>query len=225
MYLDFSGTKVPVEVESESSFSSKHTGSSLRRSVSIILLFAVAFSGCFAACAFAQPASVQAPPPVVWQGIDVSTTLQIGANGAVVLGVPATIFLALLALRQIKESRAARHAELTLRLFEYYQCDHMREVMDYIRRPELKSPDGNLDFEKVRADGTAEKYFYDLANFFEIVAVLVESKQWDPGMAATLFGQMLSHHWTVCAPVVIGYRDHQKYPDLWKPWQTYVENM
>jgi hypothetical protein len=31
MHLNFSGTKVPVEVKTESSFSSKHTGSSLRR--------------------------------------------------------------------------------------------------------------------------------------------------------------------------------------------------
>ena len=157
---------------------------------------------------------------------------QILANSAIVLGVIFTIIMAIFALEQVKQARiaveqtrCANNAEVTLRLFEYYESDHMRYVIDYIARRDLKSAKGRLEFEKLRIDREAIKCFYDLANFFEIIATLVMSEEWDPKLAKSLFDEMLIYHWEVCEDVVNEFRELQKHDNLWKPWETYVKKM
>ena len=157
---------------------------------------------------------------------------QILANFAIVLGVLLTIILAIIALIQVRQARIAveqtrnsNNAEVTLRLFEYYQSEHMRYVMDYIRRRDLKSAEGVLEFEKLKNDPDAVKCFYDLANFFEIIATLVISEQWDPKLAKSLFEEMLIYHWKISEDAVKEFRKLQKLDNLWKPWETYVKKM
>lgn len=189
-----------------------------------LLILIIAAASCIVVPVFVAAGATQSVSPLSSMSTQAGADIQVWANMAVVVGVPVAIALAYLALRQLRESRAARHAEITLRLFEYYQSNHMRDVMDYIRKPELKGPDGTLDFHKLRADKKAEKCLYDLGNFFEIVAILAGSGQWDPGAAATLFGEMLKQHWRMCQGAVKSYRQHQKYDNLWKPWETFASS-
>ncbi|GEM_PF-5157175 len=197
----------------------------MRSGTIIILLFVVVFSGWLAATVFAQSASVQGPPPLGWHGIDVGRTLEISANLAVVAGASGAIVLAFLALRQIDVTRRASQAELTLRLFDDFQSDHMLAIIDYLRRHELMSADDKMDFAKVRSDPKAEMYFYTLANFFELIGHLVQSGMYSPELAERTFGPILRDHWKRCEPVVSGYRKLLESPDSWKAWERYVENM
>jgi len=99
----------------------------MKSSLRILLILTFLLFGCILSCAFDQPAYQQDSSKLVWHSVDVGATFQIWANGAVIIGIPVAIILAIFAIKQVKESRSARHAELTLRLFEHYQSDHIRK--------------------------------------------------------------------------------------------------